>query len=123
VRLKISQIYTIIGVLFVTIYIVWYFFFNIYEVSFFIEPKKEKYHAGEQLLITLYPLNSFGKLIKKREVAIEFEILDGDSLLETEIIDKNKLKIKFLSNGNVKIRCDSKYSLKPTIFNFSVESD
>jgi len=101
------------------VYSIWYFYFNIYEVDFSYSPKKKRYKVNDTITVSSIPLNAFGNLIKKREIAFEIEILNGKHLVN--IHQKGtKAEIIFLSAGEVTIKCISKYALRPAVLEFTV---
>lgn len=120
-RISIYFILISIGIILLIGWLLWYFYFNIYEVKFECEPQKSNFTVGERVRIRAFPLNGFGNLIKSREVAIEIEILNGKNAVNIEHVKGNEAMITFVTDGKVELRCGSALSLRPTIFEFSVE--
>lgn len=106
--------------LFIAGYLIWYFFFNVYEVDYLLEPEKKIYDAGDSVIVTAVGVNAFGNFIKKREVAVDFEILNGNDILTTEKTSVNSLKVLFTEAGSAEIKFNTKYSLKPSVMKFTV---
>jgi len=101
------------------VYSIWYFYFNIYEVDFSYSPQKKQFNVNDTITVFSIPLNAFGNLIKKREIAFEIEILNGKHLVNT-LQKGSKAEIIFISAGEVTLECISKYALRPTVLEFTV---
>ncbi len=100
-------------------YLYWYFFRNVYEIDYSIDLDKENYSIGDKVVIDILPLNTFGKVIKNKEVAFTFEIMNEQNC--SKITKKeNQLLVEFINNGFLELKITPELALKPTIFSFNV---
>ncbi len=110
------------------ILIIGFFFYQyvikIYESTVKVEP--QNLFADNQSIVTIsvIPLNSFGWKALFRKSPAEFEIIEGGSLVEIELLDKEegKLILKAKSDGGkVVVKIKSKHSLLPMIVEILVQ--
>jgi hypothetical protein len=112
------NIYTAFIIFFLIIGFLFYqYLINIYEVTVLVEP--EALYADNQstVIVSVIPLNSFGWKALFRTVTAEFEIEEGNTLVETIKADTKNgklfLRAKY-ETGKVTIKIKSEYSLLPT---------
>jgi hypothetical protein len=112
------NIYTAFIIFFLIIGFLFYqYLVNIYEVTVLVEP--EALYADNQstVIVSVIPLNSFGWKALFRTVTAEFEIEEGNTLVETIKADTKNgklfLRAKY-ETGKVTIKIKSEYSLLPT---------
>ncbi|MFZ1290705.1 MAG: hypothetical protein WAR79_11485 [Melioribacteraceae bacterium] len=112
-------------VIFATIFsfLIWHYFFSIYEVKFLPNFKNSILKTNSEYFIEFYGINSFGQKLSFRKIEIEFEFLEGKELISEENIIQNKLC--FSSNereGKIVIKINSKFSLNPTILTYFIKN-
>jgi hypothetical protein len=112
------EIFIIAAALIILLVIFAFFYvFNIYEVIYLVQPDSLYADNHSTATITAQPINSFGWAIPFRKVAAEFEIKEGNDLVE--IILKNnedgKMKLRAKNKtGTVVVFIKSKYALLPS---------
>ncbi len=121
---KASVIYIfIISILVIASFIIWHFFFSIYEVKFSTNVNGHKLLVNSNYYIELLGINSFGNGLEFRRINPQFEIIKGDGIINDCKIQKNKLTFHTTSKiGYISFLIKTDYSLNPLIFNFSVIS-
>ena len=101
----------------------WQYLFNIYEVEYDISTKQLFADRTSTLVIKATPVNSLGWRAPFRDAETEFQIIEGNSLVEVLTNDfKNGLFVikAGFETGKVVIRVKSKYSLFPSTFEIEV---
>lgn len=96
---------------------------KIYESTVKVEPQNLFADNQSTITISVIPLNSFGWKALFRNSPAEFEIIEGGSLVEIELFDKEegKLILKAKSEtGRVVIRIKSKHSLLAMIVEIQI---
>ena len=97
---------------------------KIYESTVKLEPQNLFADNQSTVTISVIPLNSFGWKALFRNSPAEFEIIEGNSLVEIKLLDKEegKLILKAKSEtGKVVIKIKSKYSLLPMVVEILVQ--
>ena len=100
------------------------YLFNIYEVSFRINP--ERLYADNRSISTIeaVPINSLGIRAPFRKSPIEFTITEGAELIKINFIDKVKGIIQIRAKdkpGKVSITIKPKYSIFPSTIEIIIE--
>lgn len=101
----------------------YYFVFNIYEVTYKMEP--HNLYADNQSLIkiTTVPLNSFGRRAPFRHSFTTYEITSGRELIEIILEDRQYgiliLKAKNIT-GKVNVFVKSEHSFLPSSFEINI---
>ncbi|HEX9740503.1 MAG TPA: hypothetical protein VGA29_06975 [Ignavibacteriaceae bacterium] len=97
---------------------------KIYESTVEVEPKNLFADNQSTVTISVIPLNSFGWKALFRNAPAEFEITEGNALVEILLHDKEngKLILKAISStGKVVVQIKSKYSLLPMVVEIIIE--
>lgn len=104
------------------------FFYNyvysIYEIKYEISNQIIFCNSNSTTEIKAFGINALGYKITFRNVAAEYEFIEGQDLIEIISTDtsKGELKIKALSKvGIVTIRATSPYSLLPAIIEIPIQ--
>lgn len=108
----------IILVFLITAFFFIQYIFNIYEVIIKVEPDLLYADNQSKVELQIVPLNSLGWKAPLRKSPADFEIIEGESLVETEYLnnDEGKLILKAKSEtGNVVVKIKSEHSLFPLI--------
>ena len=102
------------------LFLSWFYVFNIYEVDYKIEPEAAHFNSG--IIITLFPVNSFGTRAPFRKIQSDIEILAGKEFIASiEKIDNGKFKLVAGSAaGNIKLEITTDKSLSPVIIEIPV---
>jgi hypothetical protein len=112
---KFKMVYLPISIIsFVLLYVIWYFYFNIYDVNFSVSNYDLYADDNSIAKIEIFPINSFGNRIHLREVEGDFIIEEGKDLVQ--VIEKHKSSITIKTKnqiGNIKILIKCKYLLFP----------
>lgn len=102
------------------------YLFNIYEVEFEVKPYKMYADNQSQVQITSIPLNAFGWKAPFRDSPTEYEIREGEELVDVVKRDDEKgiliLKAKE-KPGKVVIHAKSKFSLLPSEITIIIETN
>lgn len=105
-------------------FLIWYFFFNIYEVKFTAIPEGKNIKSNSELKIKYNGINSFGRKLTFRKISVDYKIIEGKELIE-KIDSSYRNQISFFTkskNGIITIQFDSRYSLNPSIFTFTINN-
>ncbi|MDO8549670.1 MAG: hypothetical protein Q7S39_05910 [Ignavibacteria bacterium] len=97
---------------------------KIYESTVKVQPQNLFADNQSTVTISVIPLNSFGWKALFRNSPADFEIIEGNSLVEIKLLDKEegKLILKAKSEtGKVVIKIKSKYSLLPMVVEILVQ--
>jgi len=97
---------------------------KIYESTVKLEPQNLFADNQSTITISVIPLNSFSWKALFRNSPAEFEIIEGNSLVEIKLLDKEegKLILKAKSEtGKVVVKIKSKYSLLPMVVEILVQ--
>lgn len=97
---------------------------KIYESTVKVEPQNLFSDNQSTITISVIPLNSFGWKALFRNSPAEFEIMEGGSLIEIELLDKEKGKLILKAKsetGIVLVRIKSKHSLLPMIVEIQIQ--
>jgi uncharacterized protein with von Willebrand factor type A (vWA) domain len=110
----------VVLLLFAVSFFVYYFIFNIYELTYKVEIKRSTENTS--IIIKSIPLNSFGKKAIFRNAPANFEIKEGRKLVEIQ--EENFGKGYFViitkeKNGFVSIDASSEYALFPSVLRIS----
>lgn len=113
-----SEIYIILSALFLLLIVLSYLYvFNIYEVIYKVTPKDLYADNRSEVEITSVPINALGWKTPFRNVPVEFEIREGNNLVEIVYLNNEdgilKLKAKD-KTGSVIVFIKSKYALLPS---------
>jgi hypothetical protein len=106
----------------ISVFLIWHFFFSIYEVKFIPNFDGTNLKASTNYKIEYYGINSFGQKLTFRQIPIKFEIVEGKNLIE-KIDSSTKNQFSFitkLDSGIVKFQLSSQYSLNSSIFTFTI---
>jgi hypothetical protein len=108
-------------VLIIISFLIFNYYFSIYEVTFGKVPEKVK--IGDSVTISLTPINGAGTKVPFRTSPFEIKFIEGESTVK--IIDDKSTEGEFIfkttSPGNIKLLVTPKHALKPTIFEIIVE--
>jgi len=102
------------------------YIFNIYEVTYNIQPERLYADNKSSLIIEAVPLNSFGWRAPFRNSPSEFTIIEGADLIEIVFVDSVKgiIKIKAKDkSGKVSITIKPKFSMFPSTIEIIIEAD
>lgn len=109
--------------IFIFFYIIHHYIYSIYEVTAVAKPATIPPDNKSQTIISVIPINSFGKKIPFRSVSTNFNFIEGEKLILTEYKNNKKgiivLRVKD-KPGLVKIEIISNYSLFPNIIEIDV---
>lgn len=109
-------LYFAISVLIVS-FLLWQYVFLIYEVKIELTSNRIKLSENNTVTLIAFPLNSMGKKIPLRDVEINFEIVEGEELVDPLVLNDAERKAVFTPQGKigtVRIIVDCKYSLSST---------
>jgi hypothetical protein len=119
-----KNIYIITALIFLILILLFYqYVFNIYEVNFIIEPKSLFADNQSILSITAIPINAFGWKVPLRKAAADFEIREGNDLIDVVRNDRinGELIIKAKSKpGKVVILIKPELSILPSSFEIQI---
>ena len=100
-----------VGVLF----LIWFFYLNIYEVKFYYDFDPENVEINKTHLIKCKGINLLGKQIGFRNLEISVQIEAGSEIIEKlHVSSLNNFKFIFHQKGTVKLLLSSRYSLNPS---------
>ncbi len=96
---------------------VYYFIFNIYEVTYSVRPKHLVADSQSTLSICTIPINALGIQVPFRYAPANFQIVEGRNLII--VIERNNRKGKLIlrakgKSGIVLVQVNSDYSLFPS---------
>jgi len=117
-------IYISIFIIVVIGFLFYQYIIKIYESTVEVEPKNLFADNQSTVTISVIPLNSFGWKALFRNAPAEFEITEGNTLVEILLHDKEngKLILKAISStGKVVVQIKSKYSLLPMVVEIIIE--
>ena len=117
-------IYISIFIIVVIGFLFYQYIIKIYESTVEVEPKNLFADNQSTVTISVIPLNSFGWKALFRNAPAEFEIIEGNTLVEILQHDKEngKLILKAISStGKVVVQIKSKYSLLPMVVEIIIE--
>jgi hypothetical protein len=117
-------IYISIFIIVVIGFLFYQYIIKIYESTVEVEPKNLFADNQSTVTISVIPLNSFGWKALFRNAPAEFEIIEGNTLVEILQHDKEngKLILKAKSGtGKVVVQIKSKYSLLPMVVEIIIE--
>lgn len=100
-----------------------YFVFNIYETTFKISARNLYADFTSTVKIEAIPINSLGFRVPFKNSPADFEIIEGNSLIEIAAEDSAKGFFIIRAKGEIGkivVRIKPKYSLLPTIFEFNI---
>ena len=107
-------------------WIVNHYIFNIYEVNYRSNPDILFADNISEFIIEAAPINACGWKVPLRKIETDFEIIEGNDLVEVIEYNRNigiiKLKVKN-SPGIVVVRAKSKYSLLPSLIEIKIHSN
>jgi hypothetical protein len=90
---------TIITAIFI---FVWFYLFNIYEVKISVIPESKILKSNDRIEINIIPLNSFGTKALWRSVNADYEIIEGEDLVNMKRISESAIEISSKGpKGNV----------------------
>ncbi|HZW39958.1 MAG TPA: hypothetical protein VFF33_11720 [Ignavibacteriaceae bacterium] len=109
----------------VAAFLVFHYYFSIYEVVYLIEPQKKLFADNNSFLtIKAKPLNAFGVKAPFRNAPCKIKIIEGKDLIDIIELNENegyiKIKAKNLT-GTIIIQIKSKFALLPTEFQINIE--
>lgn len=100
-----------IGVLF----LIWFFYLNIYEVKFYYDFDPENVQLNKPNSIECKGINLLGKEIGFRNLESRYQIESGSEIIEKlHVSSQNNFKFVFHQKGTVKLLLSSRYSLNPS---------
>jgi len=103
-------------------YLIYYFYFNIYEIEVFVNPNRLKPDNKSTAKISIKPINSLGIKIPFRKVYSEIHFIDGNELVNILLKKDRKIILKAKNyNGIVKIEILSKFSLLPNVVELKID--
>jgi len=80
----------------ISAYIIWYFYYNIYETKTFIIPSKNIYYVDDEVTIKVSGINSFGKIIEIKSIESHFIFLEGKNLVDIKNLNTENGEINFI---------------------------
>lgn len=113
-------------VVFVILFILWHYVYNIYEVSYNVSSQNLYADNQSTVRINAVPVNALGFKAPGRKVEAEFSITEGKELVE--IIDYRPdigtIELKALDKaGTVTIQMKSRFTLMPTLIEITILSN
>jgi hypothetical protein len=111
-------IYIIIPVVLILGFLLYQYLFKVYEAVAEVEPAELFADNQSTVEIIVIPLNSFGWKVPFRSSPSEFEIIEGKSLVEIKLMNREEGKMILSAKsetGKVVVRIKSRYSLLPMI--------
>ncbi len=119
--MKTFVILAIVIVVFLVAFFLWQYVFSIYETKTIFSPQKEIYSVGDEIILSVQPLNSFGNKAPLRKVRASIAT-DNNEAVKIKTLDEDKFLIKFLKDGKVKIKLSTKYSVQKELIEFEVRN-
>jgi hypothetical protein len=116
-------IYILISLIIIFGFLAYQYLFKIYESAVIVEPKNLFADEQSTVTISVIPLNAFGWKALFRDAPAEFEITEGESLVEITGINKEKgtLTLRGKSEtGKVVVKIKTRYSLLPMLVEIPV---
>lgn len=108
-------------VLFLLSFIAWHYLLSIYEVKYNLLFDQDKMFMNRTYCISSIGYNAFGWEIGFRNLGTNVIIENGKELVDIlDSEDRNKICFRPLSSGEFSIIVNSKYSLRPSKFNFII---
>lgn len=109
-------IFTLVIILFaILIFLVWFFYLNIYEVKFNYDFDPNSVFISTRYLIECKGVNLLGKEIGFRNLGCQYKIESGSEIIDKiEIKNQNRIEFILHNKGTVKIILNSKYALNPS---------
>ncbi len=103
-------------VLIIISFLIFNYYFSIYEVTFGKVPEKVK--IGDSVTISLTPINGAGTKVPFRTSPFEIKFIEGESTIKTVVDNSTEGEyiFKVTSPGNIKLLVTPKHALKPTLF-------
>jgi hypothetical protein len=97
-------------------FLIYNYYFSIYEVTFDSVPKSVK--PGDTVTIHLTPINGAGFKVPFRTSPFEYKFIEGESIVNrvTDKANEGELVFFVSSPGNLKLLVTPKHALKPTLF-------
>ncbi len=112
------QIYTITFlILIILVLAAYYYLFNIYEVTYTVNPKQLFADNHSTVTIKVIPINALGWQVPFRQIPAKCQIIEGNNLVQ--IVKKDSQTGTFIlsakdKTGIVVVRIKSRYSLLPS---------
>ncbi len=119
--MKALVIFAVLVAVFLIAFLVWQYVFSIYETKTIFSPQKEIYSVGDEIILSVQPLNSFGKKAPLRKISARIDAENSEKV-RINTLDENKFSIKFLKEGKVKIKLSTKYSAQKELLEFEVRN-
>lgn len=101
--------------LFVTFFIIWFFFLSIYEVRFVYDFNPKDLIINSEYRIKCEGVNLLGGKIDWRDLGFTFDVKDGKDIISYHFNSPNQYSFKITGKGNGVIELNSKFALNPTI--------
>jgi|GEM_PF-5737969 len=117
-----AAIFIAVFFIFVVLFLVWHFYFSIYELKPEIRPAK-KVTPGSNVSITYIPVNVWGYRVPFRKVDVKFVLPEQNEFIILESVIKTEGGIKFKlaeKSGVLKIKSESKYFLSTNIIKLEI---
>lgn len=98
------------------VFLLWFFYLNIYEVRFRYNFDPSNILVNKKYLIECKGINLLGKEIGYRDLKCEY-IIQSDNSIINRIESKNRNNFEFTTSkeGTVELLLKSKYSLNPSL--------
>lgn len=115
---KLNYLFIGLVIFAISLVLVWYFYFSIYEIKIVAQPKELTINSQKASQIKIIPLNLLGKSVPFRKVPFTYSIIQNKKLVT---ISKSRTGNNLLivspkdKSGVVKIEIVSKFSLFPNI--------
>lgn len=117
-----AAIFIAVFFIFVVLFLVWHFYFSIYELRPEIRPAK-KVTPGSNVSITYIPVNVWGYRVPFRKADVKFVLPEKSEFIIPESVTKTESGIKFKlseKSGVLKIKSESKYFLSTNIIKLEI---
>ncbi len=98
---------------------VWLYIFNIYEIKFKVDFKKNTTHNNIEIKVDVIPLNSFGFRVPFRNPKIDYHVKKTEDFIDIRIIDnrKNIFIVDVLNGSDIILEARSRRLMFPAILN------
>lgn len=113
-------------VVFVILFILWHYVYNIYEVSYNLSSRNLYADNKSTVRINAVPINALGFKAPGRKVEAEFYLTEGKDLVEIMSYrpDIGIIELRALDKaGTVTIQMKSKFILMPTLIEITILSN
>lgn len=113
------NILVLISVLLIVSFLLWHFWFSIYEVNYKIKFDAEKLKVGNNYKISVYGINFWGRKFFNRNLQCDFSIEGKHEIVKIKT-QKNYCTIIPLKPGKFRLTISSKFSRNPSYIDLSI---